>query len=179
MQDGAWERLGRRVVHDGRVRLVEHDVRLPDGASSTYLVDESLPCAVACLLRAGDRFVLTSQYRFPLDRWVLDLPGGGCRQGEPPVAAAARECEEELGLVPQDLTPLVSYSADPGRAAWSVHVFSGTAGTERRRPVVDAAEVVHERLLHRQEIDRLVLDGAIEDPTLLIAWQAATLRGLV
>lgn len=179
MDQRGWERLGRHVVFEDRVRLVEHDVLLPDGERSTYLVDESLVCAVATLLRVDDRFALTYQYRFPLDRWILDLPGGGCGRDEPPKSAAARECQEELGLVPEDLVPLVTYFANPGRAAWPVHVFYSTAHHEGRRASTDAAELIHLRLLRREEVDDLIAVGEIVDPTLLIAWQAATRRGLI
>lgn len=179
VEQHGWERLGGRVVFEGRVRLVEHDVLLPDGERSTYLVDESLSCAVATLLQVDDRFALTYQYRYPLDRWILDLPGGGCDRDESPKSAGARECPEELGLVPEDLVPLVTYFANPGRAAWPVHVFSSTAYHERRRTSTDAAELVHRRLLRREEVDDLIAVGEVVDPTLLIAWQAAHTRILI
>lgn len=166
-------------MFDGRVRLVEHDVLLPDGRASTYLVDQSLACAVATLLRVGDRFALTFQYRFPLDRWVVDLPGGACGPDEDPAVAAARECEEELGLIPEDLVPLVTYAANPGRAAWPVHIFSGTRSRAGRAASGDAAEVVRGRLLTVAEVDALVDAGDVVDPTLLISWSTARRRGLL
>ena len=45
--------------------------------------------------------VLIRQYRYALDRWIWELPAGSLDEGEDPVAAAARECEEEIGLVPE------------------------------------------------------------------------------
>ena len=49
-----WTTLGRRVSHQGRVRLVEHTVVLADGSEARYEVDESIPFAVATLVVDGD-----------------------------------------------------------------------------------------------------------------------------
>jgi ADP-ribose pyrophosphatase len=46
------------------------------------------------------RIVLIRQYRYALDRWIWELPAGSLDAGEDPAAAAARECEEEIGLIP-------------------------------------------------------------------------------
>ncbi|HSP91601.1 MAG TPA: NUDIX hydrolase, partial [Vicinamibacterales bacterium] len=40
------------------------------------------------------------QYRYALDRWIWELPAGSLDAGEDAATAAARECEEEIGLVP-------------------------------------------------------------------------------
>jgi 8-oxo-dGTP pyrophosphatase MutT (NUDIX family) len=51
---------------------------------------------VKCLLtRGGDVLMVRHTYG---RREVWYLPGGGLRRGEPPLRAAAREMEEELGL---------------------------------------------------------------------------------
>ena len=78
---------------------------------------------MAALLIDGDDVILSRQYRYPLRRWIYDLPGGAGRVGETPVAAAMREVEEELGIIPVDLTLLHTFSTNPGRSAWMVHLF--------------------------------------------------------
>jgi len=136
-EEDQWRRLGSRVVFDGRVRLVEHDVLLPDGRPSTYLVDQSLAGAVASLLRVGDRFALTYQYRCPLDRWVVDLPGGGV--GRPRTRPPRRRASARRS--PSRPRPRAAGDArgQPGQgrlagARLQRHpVAGGTGGVRRRR----------------------------------------------
>ncbi|MFD1721855.1 NUDIX hydrolase [Amnibacterium endophyticum] len=176
-----WQAVGRRPVYSGRVRIVSHEVRLPSGAHDSFEVDESIPFAVAVLLqdRATEALLLTRQYRYPIDRWIFDLPGGAGEVGEAPEAAARRECEEELGLIPQTMSPLHTFFPNPGRAAWPVHLFfvdttrPGTAAT------ADEAEQVELAHVSVAELDRLVVAGTIVDPSLLIARTMAAATGLL
>lgn len=92
-----WRMVGRSVVHRGRVTLVNHEVLLPDGSRSQFEVDESVPFSVAALIVDGTDVLLSRQYRYPLDRWIYDLPGGGGHADEAPIAAAMREIEEDVG----------------------------------------------------------------------------------
>jgi 8-oxo-dGTP pyrophosphatase MutT (NUDIX family) len=41
----------------------------------------------------------------------------------PLLAAAIRECQEEVGLAPKKMTRLVTFFTAPGRSNWPVHVF--------------------------------------------------------
>lgn len=180
MEEGRWERVSSRVVRDGRMLLREHVVVLPDGSTSSYDVDESNPFAVAVLAQpAPGRVLLTRQYRFPLDRWIHDLPGGAGHVGETPEQVARRECEEEVGLVPGALVHLHTYFHNPGRASWPTHLFYAADLTTGAADTSDAAEVVRRVELRVEEVDRLVEDGVVVDPALFMAWTVARRRGLV
>ncbi|MFD2340380.1 NUDIX hydrolase [Clavibacter tessellarius] len=175
-----WTTTDRRDAHRGRVVLVDHGVVLPDGSASRYLVDESVPFAVATLVVDGDAVLLTRQYRFPLGRWILDLPGGAGDADEEPADAARRELEEELGLVAPEVRPLRTYAVNPGRAAWLVHVFACTAPTTAGTPDrSDPSEQVRLVRMPVVELDALIAGGGIVDPTLLIARAAAAEQGLL
>ncbi len=175
-----WATTDRRDLHRGRVVLDEDDVLLPDGSASRYEVDESVPFAVATLVIDGDAVILSRQYRHPLGRWILDLPGGAGDAAERPVDAARRELEEERGLGAPEIRPLRTYAVNPGRASWLVHVFActtpTTAGTADRS---DPSEQVRLVRMPVVELDALIAAGGIEDPTLLIARAAAAEQGLL
>ena len=105
----------RRLVHQGRIFRIEIDrVTLPGG----HIVDLEIvrhPGSVVLLpIPKPDHIVLIRQYRYSIDTWIWELPAGSLKPGENPDAAAARECEEEIGLVPGKVTRLRGYYPTPG-----------------------------------------------------------------
>jgi len=178
--DPHWTTLTRATVHAGRMTLVDHTVRLPDGTVTGYEVDESVPFAVATLVIDGGDVLLTRQYRYPIDRWIVDLPAGAGERGETPAEAAARELREELGLVADDLVPLHDFFPNPGRSAWAVHVFVATRVRAVHEPDdSDPAEQVRLARLPVAELDRRIRAGEIVDPTLIVARATAAVRGIL
>ena len=179
-KEEGWETTGRAEVYAGRVRLVEHTVILGDGTRSCYEVDESIPFAVATLVIDSEHVILTRQYRYPLDRWIYDLPGGAGGENETPEEAARRELEEEIGLIPNALIPLHTFFVNPGRAAWPVHLFLCDAGTAAGTvDASDPAEQVQHARIKLDELDAAIASGEIVDPSLIVARACAAARGLL
>jgi 8-oxo-dGTP pyrophosphatase MutT (NUDIX family) len=176
----SWSTLGRTVLHDGRMTLVDHAVQLPDGTETRYEVDESVPFAVATLVIDGDDLLLARQYRYPIDRWIFDLPGGAGEGGETPEDAARRELEEELGIVARDLRPLHTFFMNPGRSSWPVHVFVCSPGTTPGVPFrADLSEQVHLVRMPVAELDARIGRGEVVDPTLIVARAIAAAHGML
>lgn len=174
-----WTTTSERLVLDGRVRMVERVAVLPDGSTIEYVVDTSMPFAVAALIVVDGEVLLSRQYRYPINRWILDLPAGGGQHGEEPIVASRREVEEELGLVPVDLVPLHTFFANPGRSVWRVHVFFGTTVEPGHAKTDDAAEQVRLVRMPIEELDVRIAAGEIVDPTLLIARAMAAAAGVL
>ena len=73
---------------------------LPNGRTVTLDMVRHRGSVVLLPMQDDGHIVLIRQYRYALDRWIWELPAGSLDAGEDPAAAAARECEEEIGLVP-------------------------------------------------------------------------------
>jgi ADP-ribose pyrophosphatase len=174
-----WDRLDVTVLHHGRTKIVEYGVRLPSGEIGRFEVDESIPFAVAALIRDGSRVVLSRQYRFPVDQWIHDLPGGAGEVGETAREAVEREVREEVGLALTELVELQSFYPNPGRSAWPVHLFFGVAAGASPGELHDPWERVTTERLEIAEVRRMIAAGEIVDPALLIAWQRASLEKLL
>lgn len=172
-----WKTLGRSIVHQGRATLVDHEVLLPDGSRSQFEVDESVPYSVATLIIDGADVLLSRQYRYPLDRWIYDLPGGGGRADEQPISAAMRELEEELGVVPDDVRHLYTFFMNPGRASWPTHIFISTGVISEGRDTSDPAEQVKLARIPLAQLDALIREGEIVDPPLIVARAVAATKG--
>jgi ADP-ribose pyrophosphatase len=103
------------IVFKSRVFSVEVDTRTyPDGKQREAVIVRHAPSVVLIPIDADGRVILVKQYRAPLDRETWEFPAGGINPGESAEAAAARECEEEIGLVPAVVERLGSWYPTPG-----------------------------------------------------------------
>jgi ADP-ribose pyrophosphatase len=109
------EVLSRRVVYQGRIFRLEVDrVTLPTGHTLDMEIVRHPGSVVLLPVPAPGQVILIRQYRYTIDRDIWELPAGTLKPGEDPAEAAARECEEEIGLVPGRVTRLGGYFPTPG-----------------------------------------------------------------
>ncbi len=159
--------------------LYEETVKLPDGETIKYAVNRSKDAAAVLLVPKEGDVLLTYQYRFPIDSWIYDLPGGKVNAGESPKATAIRECIEETGYKPKKIKKLVSYYMRPGRSDGMLHIFFSNEMEKVSGRQTSSVERVQERIVRKEKLDDLLKRGAIVDPTLLIAWHTAKFYGYV
>jgi len=107
--------LSRTPIYQGRIFRMEVDrVTLPSGHTIDMEVVRHPGSVVLLPVPSAGSIILIRQYRYSIDRWIWELPAGTLKPGEDPAAAAARECEEEIGLVPGQVTRLRGYFPTPG-----------------------------------------------------------------
>lgn len=105
----------RRLIHEGRIFRVELDkVRLPSGHTVPMEIIRHPGSVVLLPLPSPDEIILIRQYRYSIDRWIWEAPAGTLKPGEVAADAAARECEEEIGMTPGRVERLASFFPTPG-----------------------------------------------------------------
>jgi ADP-ribose pyrophosphatase len=157
----------RRRIFEGRVFRVEVDrVVMPNGRRVDMDVVRH-PGSVVLLPTPSDReIVLIRQYRYAVDRWLWELPAGTLKEGEDPAAAAARECEEEIGLVPGRIERLRSFYPTPGFCDEEMIFFrcAELRAPGAQSPVAkDADEDIEPRVFTLEEARALLRNGEIAD----------------
>lgn len=123
--------LGDDLIHEGFVvSLYNSRFSAPDGTPfERDVVRHPGAVAVVPVHENGD-VVLVSQYRAPVDSFVIEIPAGKRDvPGEPPETTAARELEEEVGLIAGDLEFLVRFHNSIGFCDEECHLFLGRALT--------------------------------------------------
>jgi ADP-ribose pyrophosphatase len=95
------------VLHRGWIELRKDVVELPDGSRATreYLRHNGAVAVVPLLDSEGGsepRLVLVRQYRYPLQKVLLELPAGKLEAGEDTLACAMRELQEETGYIARE-----------------------------------------------------------------------------
>lgn len=109
------KRLSRTLIYEGRIFRFEIDrVILPGGHTIDMEIVRHPGSVVLLPVPSPGTIILIRQYRYAIDRYIWELPAGTLKPGEDPAAAAARECEEEIGLAPARVTRLGGYFPTPG-----------------------------------------------------------------
>jgi ADP-ribose pyrophosphatase len=112
---GSARLVSRSVIHQGRIFRVDVDrVTLPTGHTLDMEVIRHPGSVVLIPVPAPGQVILIRQYRYTLDRYIWELPAGSLKPGEDPDAAAVRECEEEIELVPGRIERLGAFYPTPG-----------------------------------------------------------------
>lgn len=90
------------VLHRGWIELRRDGVLLPDGSPATreYL-RHSGAVAVVPVLDDGS-LVLVRQYRYPVQKVLLEFPAGKLEAGEDTLLCGMRELQEETGYVARE-----------------------------------------------------------------------------
>lgn len=155
-------------VFRGRLLEVRRDLaRLPDGSEATreYIVHPGAVMVVP-LLDDG-RLVMERQWRYPLERVMLEFPAGKLERGEAPYLCAVRELAEETGYTAREwaragvLHNAIAYSDE----AIEVWFARGLTAGERR---LDEGEFLDLQLVGVEELAGLCASGAVTDAKTLV-----------
>jgi 8-oxo-dGTP pyrophosphatase MutT (NUDIX family) len=159
--------IDHREVWRGRIFRVDADlVRLPGGYETRMEIVRHQGSVVLLPMPDPRHVVLVRQYRYAIDRWIWELPAGIVEPGESAEAAAERECEEEVRLVPKGIARLGTFFPTPGFCDESMTFFKLTdlvpaaPDSDARR---DADEDLHVHTLRLDALRDMIRRGEVID----------------
>jgi len=169
------EFIDSKKVFSGRVFNVSVDtVRESD---RTYIREVVHHPGSAVILPAFDdgTIALVKQYRHPAVKYLLELPAGTLNDQERPEVGAARELEEELGVVACNLEKLSEFFVSPGYCEEKMWLYLATdlKQTAQRLEEDELIEVVRLPVDHALQ---MISDGEIEDAKTIIGLLLAAPR---
>ncbi|NLN27813.1 MAG: NUDIX hydrolase [Firmicutes bacterium] len=148
-------------------QFVARRVRVRDTEHTFYVFPH--PGAVAVVAVRDGHVALIRQYRPAVERMMLEIPAGVLEPGEDPAQAAARELEEETGLIAGKLERIGGLYATPGYSAEYLHVFLATDLTEGKT-AFDPGEQIDELIWATPaELTEAVRRGQLEDAKTIAA----------
>jgi ADP-ribose pyrophosphatase len=105
----------RRTIYQGRIFKLDVDrAELPSGHTLDMEIVRHPGSVVLLPMPSPNEIILIRQYRYTIDKWIWELPAGSLKPDEDPATAAARECEEEIGLFPARVERLRAFYPTPG-----------------------------------------------------------------
>lgn len=122
-----FELLGdlQTVLHTPIFDVVDENKKAPNGKNGTYVKIKAPNWVSAIVTRTfadyfayyNERFVMTAQYRHGVNKVMEEFPCGMVEEGESPLDAILRECEEEIGLDRSKILQIRKlYEANPNPA---------------------------------------------------------------
>ena len=175
---GKWPKIRSRqtTTVSPWVSVIAREVEFSAGARPQlyHAVAQADYVAIVAVTRDG-RIPLVRQYRHPAVKFLLELPAGTLNEKERPEEGAARELEEELGVVAGKLEKLCEFFVSPGFCEEKMWLYLATdlKETKQRLEEDELIEVV------RLPIDRalqMITDGEIEDAKTIIGLLLAAPR---
>ena len=157
-----------KKVYEGRVFTLQIEtLTLPKGHElKAEIIRHPGSVVIIPVTDAGD-IVLVRQYRPAIGRWAWELPAGSLKPGEDVEAAAARECQEEIGLIPARLEKLGAFFPTPGYCDEEMNFYRATGlreptdADEAAKP--DEDEDIETRAFPTDQIHRMIASGEIID----------------
>jgi len=182
MSDGPLVPRAIETRFEGRVFTVAVEtIGLPHGGELRAEIVRHPGSVVMIPVTAAGEIVLVRQYRHAIGRHAWELPAGSLKPREDVTRAAARECQEEIGMIPARLDPLGTFYPTPGYCDEAMHVFLATGlrepGPDDEAAHQDEDEDIETRTFSREALWKMVAAGEIVDLK-TVAGLALITRGL-
>ncbi len=113
------EILFRGKVFDLKVDQIEYDSG-NKGVRETAIHPGG---AVAVPVKDNGKIIFVKQFRYPLQKTLLELPAGKLNKDEDPLICAVRELEEETGYKAGNVKKLGAICTTPGFCTEILHIY--------------------------------------------------------
>lgn len=155
----------RNTIFHGRVFDVQVDEIEYNGTGNKASRQVAVHPGGAVIVPVKDdgKIVLISQYRYPLNEVIYELPAGKLEKGEDPQVCAERELTEETGYTSNKISKLGKIYTSPGFCNEILHIYLAkdlVAGNHAREEGEEGMEMFEFTL---DEIEKKIGSGEIVD----------------
>jgi ADP-ribose pyrophosphatase len=182
-----WQKLGHETRLQTRIFDVlgaryRHPAR---GTERDFVVVQAPDWVNVVALTPDHQIVLVRQFRFGIDEFSLEIPGGVMEPGEDPVAAGLRELREETGFTGAPAKLLGTVHPNPAIQSNRCHFVFVEQAVKSHALEWDADEEIHVMTQPAEEVLALAHSGGITHGLVLNAlmlferhWRALRRRGV-
>jgi len=156
--------IDRKEIYDGIVLHVTKDtVLLPNGGTSIREVAWHRGAVCVVPVTEDGEIVFVEQFRYAMDRVLLEIPAGKLEAGETDrLAAARRELSEETGFTADHMIDLGKYFGCPALISEDINMYLAT-GLHPGECHPDEDEFLRIRKIPIAEAVAMVARGEIPD----------------
>lgn len=157
-----------RNVFVGRIFAVTvESITTPKGSKlDAEIVRHPGSVVLLPMTKEGD-LILVRQYRHAIGRRAWELPAGSLKPNEDPKQAAARECQEEIGLIPEQLDRLGGFFPTPGYCDEEMNFYKASGlrqpGGDDKKAEQDEDEDIETRTFSVEQLRAMIQSNEIID----------------
>ena len=158
-----WKKLSSQYISKHIYFTARKDVcEMPDGTIvDPYFVVELPESVCAMALTENNEVILVKQYRHPVEKNILELPGGFVDKGETAEMAIARELQEETGYRFTHFKNLGRTAANPGVLNNFTTLYLATGGKKVAEQKLDFNEEIEIKLFSLEEVRKMLMNNEI------------------
>ena len=157
------KKLSSQQLYQGRaVNLRMDTVEKSDGKTTTREVVEHSNCVAVVVVDKQSNVLLVRQYRYPVGKFLLEIPAGGIDPNEEPIDCVRRELQEEIGYFPQKIEELGGFYSVPGYGTEYLHCYLATDLVPSRL-IAEDSEGIEVVRVPISKITQLITSGEICD----------------
>lgn len=179
------EETGRKtgiVYEDDYIFVVRDAVRFPSGKRGTYLrlFNRGIHGGTVILpVTENGKIVMIRHFRHATRKFHYELPRGMYEPGLTVEENAEKELKEEIGAVPVKIVPLGDIYPDTGLLSHKVSYYYALVGEDALQ-IQDEEEGITEIIgFTREEVEKMIEEGQIQDGFTLNAMYLAGIRHLI
>ena len=159
------ENIFKGIVFDVKLDILEYD---SGNAGRREVIHHNGGAVILPITNAG-KLVLIKQFRYPLQKILIEAPAGKLEIDEDPLTCATRELTEETGYTAKTVTALGKISTTPGFCDEILYLYLAqglTAGEHNREEGEYGMEVFEYTMA---EIGEMIKSGEIIDSKTIAA----------
>lgn len=132
--------------------------------------------AVVVPIKNDGKLILVKQFRYPLQKKLIELPAGKLDKNEDPLICAKRELEEETGYKANEFKKLGKIYTSPGYSTEILYIYSAMdliPGNHNREEGEMGMEIIEVTLKQAEE---MIINGEITDAKTIVGIHYLTNR---
>lgn len=165
-EQAGWHVLSSRIVLDEKRMTVREDsIRLHGTDTITYVYHQAAPAVLIVPVSPSGDMLLTRQYRYPVDQWLLEIPAGGTSDfPQMSLEDIARlELRQELGAEAGHLEHIASFFSNVSSSTQQSHVYLATDVRITGQPEREKTEEMQTQSIPLREVVDRVKAGDMQD----------------
>lgn len=165
-----WKKLSEKIVYENAWTKVREDqVIQPGGKPGVYgVVLRKQGVGILAINDQGQIFV-QRDYKYPIDKFLLNIPAGGAESEDEILDSAKRELKEESGLTARKWTKLGSFYTSPGLSDEFATLYLAQELTQGAMEHEGTETLIDQQWMEPKELYRMLDAGELEDPYFIVA----------
>ncbi len=158
-----------------KIRFEINRIKLPIGLEGTFGIVRHPGASLAIPITDEGQVIILRQYRFAVERRILEFPAGTLEPNEDPLSTMKRELAEEAGYEASNWNSLGQMVPCPGYSDEIIHMYLARGLTKLiERPSGDPDEDLEVLQMSKSEINNCISSGnEILDGKSITAWLRA------